>query len=162
MGWHEAYLAQARSEYAVLRRLNSPGVEYAHRLHYLQMVTEKLAKGMQTPAGSTKAAAKSHIHFVRMLQALPTLTWVWRKLGYPNARAFRSLIGSVLSMAWKIERLAPDQAGLTKPNPEYPWVDLSSRRVYAPAEYKFPEFDPNDPRMAKIERLIEGLLRLTN
>jgi len=52
MTWHEAYMEQARSDYAVRQLLNRARVEYAHQLHYLQMFTEKFAKGFLTAPAS--------------------------------------------------------------------------------------------------------------
>jgi hypothetical protein len=161
MDWHEAYLAQARSEFAILRRLSAPDVEYCHRLHYLQMVTEKLAKAMLTPPGSETPAPASHVMFVKMLQVLKGRREIRRQLRYPKAEVFTSYINSLLDLAGRIERLSPDQAGFTRPNPEYPWwKDRSTRQAWAPMEYDFPEFNPRDPRMSRIDQLIGDLLRL--
>jgi hypothetical protein len=162
MGWHEAYLAQARSEHAVWKRLDDQEVEYCHRLHCLQMVTEKLAKAMLTPPGSATPAPKVHTVFVRMLQVLKWRPDIQRQLRYPNAAVFKSYIDSLLGLARRIERLSPNQAGLTQPNPEYPWEDQAARRIWAPAEYEYPEFEPLHPKMIKIARLIGDLLRLAN
>ena len=64
-------------------------------------------------------------------------------------------------LAWRIERLSPDQAGFTHPNPEYPWWrDKTARQAWAPVEYDFPEFNPLDAKMIKIDQLIGDLLRL--
>src|ERR1035437_10381682 len=120
MDWHEAYLTQARSEYAVSRKLGED-VEYCHHLHYLQMVSEKLSKGILTLSGSKTPAPMSHIMFVRMLQTIKGRYDIRRQLGYESANVFNSYIDSLLGLAGKIERLSPDQAGLTQPNPEYPW-----------------------------------------
>jgi hypothetical protein len=153
MGWHESYLIQARSEYAVLQRLSRPGVEYCHRLHYLQMVTEKLAKAMLTAVDTATAAPTSHAMFVRMLQVLKGRPEIRRQLGYSDAGIFKAFIDSLLDLAARIERLSPDQAGLTQPNPEYPWQDRTTDQVITPAQHPFTEFDPRDPKMLKIDRL---------
>lgn len=161
MDWHDAYLAQAKSDYAVMKRLNRPDVEYCHRLHYLQMATEKLAKAMMTRRGSNTPAKKSHAMFVRMLQLIRNSRDVRQQLGYYKADFFVSYIDSLMDLASKIERLSPDQAGFTRPNPEYPWwKDQAASHVWAPSEYNFPEFDPLDPKMVKIELLVGDLLRL--
>jgi hypothetical protein len=160
MDWHEAYLTQARSEYAVSRKLGED-VEHCHHLHYLQMVSEKLAKGILTPSGSMTPAPMSHVMFVRMLKAIKGRPDIRQQLGYRSVDVFRSYIDSLLDLAWKIERLSPEQAGLTQPNPEYPWwKDPGKTQVMAPAQYDFPEFDQRNRRMGKIDRLIGALLRL--
>lgn len=162
MGWHQAYLVQARSDYAVLKRLGAAGVENCHRLHYLQMVTEKISKAMLTPPNSKVPAQPSHRMFVRMLQVIKSRPEIRQQLGFRSSLVFKSYLDSILDLAAKIEELSPDQAGFTQPNPEYPWQEDASQPVVAPAEHCFAQFDPRDPRMVKIERLIDDLLRLTN
>ena len=146
MGWHEAYLAQARGEHAVLRMLTGRKLESCHRLHYLQMVTEKLAKALLTKPGSDTPAPPSHVLFVRMLQSLKWRPDVWRSLGYTRATVFKRYVDSLLDLATKIERLSPDQAGFGQPNPEYPWRDRAGNQVLAPVEYEFAEFDQRPNR----------------
>ncbi|MFB3890848.1 MAG: hypothetical protein ACE15C_02365 [Phycisphaerae bacterium] len=158
MGWHEAYLVQARSEYAVLKKLGDLNVEYSHRLHYLQMLTEKLSKAMQTPPGKRAPAPMTHVMFVQMLQALINWPEMRRRLGYDRPSVFREYTRSLLDVARSIERLSPDIAGLTQPNPEYPWEDRGANRVWAPAEFDFQQFDPKAPRMAKIAKLVDDLI----
>ncbi len=163
MGWHEAYLTQARSDHRLLGNLGKRGkdVEYCHRLHYLQMATEKLAKAILTPRGGTDPAQTSHVMFVRMLQTLKRNRRLRRLLGYGRATAaFTNYIDSLLDLAARVEQLSPDQAGFTRPNPEYPWRSHGSQAVLAPVEYDFPEFNPRDPRMVKLEALVSDLLRL--
>lgn len=60
-------------------------------------------------------------------------------------------------MGWHEAYLA--QAGLTQPNPEYPSEDQATPFVHTPAEYDFPEFDPRDARMVKLDRLLDDLLQ---
>jgi hypothetical protein len=163
MDWHEAYLRQARSEYAILGLLNAQKVQYCHRLHYLQMVTEKLAKGIVTPAGSRVPAPMTHAMFVRMMQVIKGRPNIRRQLGYSRAQFFSKYIDSLLDMATRIESLAPDRAGVNQPNPEYPWwKDKTAGEVCAPADYGFPEFHPGDPRMIKIQTFVSDLLRLAS
>ncbi len=157
MGWHEAYLTQARSEYAIMEKLGKD-VEDCHRLHYLQMVTEKLSKAMLTPPGSKEPAKTSHVMFVRMLRTLKSSPEFRRQLGFTSVFGFNSYIDSLLDMAGKIERLSPDQAGLTQPNPEYPWRDNATQQVLAPSDYSFPGFDPHDFKMIRIKKLVNSLL----
>ena len=118
MGWREAFLAQARSDHAIFFRLNDANVEYCHRLHYLQMACEKLAKGFLTPLSSATPPEPTHAVLVRMLQVLKTRPDVRRRLGFQDAARFRNYINSLLEVADKIEKLAPDLAGFSQPNPE--------------------------------------------
>ncbi|GMV98801.1 MAG: hypothetical protein AMXMBFR83_31490 [Phycisphaerae bacterium] len=134
--------------------------KYCHRLHYLQMVAEKLAKSMLTPPGSREAPPSSHSAFVRMLQVLKTRPEVRRQLGFEEAAQFKRYIDSLLALAARIEGLAPAQAGLIRPNPEYPWRDPPTGQIHAPARFDFPEFDPRDARLIKLHGLIRDLLRI--
>jgi hypothetical protein len=125
------------------------------------MVTEKLAKGVLTPAGSRKQALMTHAMFVRMMQVIKGRPNIRRHLGYAQAQFFSQYIDSLLDIATRIESLSPDKAGVTRPNPEYPWwKDKAAGEVCAPADYEFPEFHPGDPRMIKIKTLVSDLLRL--
>ncbi len=160
MDWHDAFLAQARSDHAILIRLADAAVEYCHRLHYLQMVVEKLAKSLLTPAGSATPPPMTHAAFVRMLQVLKSRPEIRRQLGFDDAARFKSYIDSLLDLAGKIARLAPAQAGLTQPNPEYPWRDLSTHQIQVPAQFDFPEFDPRKPKMIKIHEHLRNLLQI--
>ncbi len=160
MDWHDAFREQARSDHVILGRLADPAVEYCHRLHYLQMTAEKLAKSLLTPPGSAAPPPTSHAAFVRMLQVLKARPEIRRQLGFDDAAQFKSYIDSLLDLAGKIEGLAPAQAGLTHPNPEYPWGDVSTDQVQVPARFAFPEFDPRKPKMIKIHQLLRDLLRI--
>jgi len=159
MSWREAFLRQARSEHEVRRRLGDLGVEYSHRLHYLQMVAEKLSKGMQAAPGHTDAPQLTHHSFVRLLQVLKRRPELRRQLGYIDADVFRRFIDSILDLANQVQRLAPS-GELTQANPEYPWRDPVTGIVRAPVDYSFDLFDPRNPRMIKLEKLLDALLRI--
>lgn len=162
MNWRQAFIRQAKSEHAVRRRLNGPGVEYSHRLHYLQMVTEKLAKGFQANPSDRNPPPTTHHALVRLLQQTKGRPDLRRLLGHTDAAVFRSFIDSLLDLADQIERLAPSAASTTQPNPEYPWRDQTTDEVVAPVDYDFPLFDPRDPRMIKFERLLDALVRIAS
>ena len=159
MLWREAFLAQARSDYAILLKLNQPTVDYSHRLHYLQMAVEKLAKGLLSDPAGTDPPEPSHAVVVRMLQVLKSRPDIRKSLGYSDAAIFKRYIDSLLGIGRQIEQLAPALAGFTQPNPEYPWRDLMFSSVLVPANYSFPEFDPGDPKVQKLTDLIRRLLR---
>lgn len=143
-----------------MKKLATARVEYSHQLHYLQMVTEKLAKAMLTPVGSLDPAPTSHTAFVRMLQSLKGRPEVRHQLGFTDTALFRSYIDSLLGIADQIQRLSPDRAGLKQPNPEYPWQSPGTTDVITPAEYDFPEFNPRSAKMIKVDRLIDDMLRI--
>ena len=160
MDWREAFLHQAKSDHMVWGKLNQARTEYSHQLHYVQMVTEKLAKGFLAKPGSTTPPRTVHAAFVRMLRLIKGRPDIRRQLGYKDAAVFASYINSLLPLADSIEKLAPASAGTTLPNPEYPWEDRSSHEVTAPALFAFPDFDPRESRMAKMVKLIQQLLRI--
>jgi hypothetical protein len=160
MNWREAFLRQARSEENVRQRLNQRAVAYCHRLHYLQMVSEKLARGFQMRAASRQPPPLEHKGFVRMLQMIKGRPEIRRMLGYGDTASFVAFVDSLLDLASRVERLAPSHAGLTEPNPEYPWWDPRSGEVYVPSQFAFADFDPRSPRMVKLEQLLQDLLRI--
>jgi hypothetical protein len=159
--WRKAFLRQARSENAVRHRLNHPRVEYSHRLHYFQMVAEKLAKGLTVDPDSHEPPPTSHQSLVRLLQMLKGWSHIRNQLGYKDANTFRSFIDSLLSIAEQIERLAPSGVRLTEPNPEYPWMDPATAIVRAPCDYSFEAFGHQNWKVAKLSDLIDSLLRIT-
>lgn len=160
MSWSVAFFRQARSDNAVRRRLNHPDVEYSHRLQYLQMTTEKLAKGFASTSTAEQPPPPSHKAFVRLLQTLKVRPEIRRRLGYADAARFRAFIDSLLPLAEQIEDLAPSSAGQSRPNPEYPWADPVTGIIHVPAEFRFAMFDPRNTRMIKLEQLVESLIRM--
>jgi hypothetical protein len=158
MNWREAFFRQASSDHLIRQRLNTPAVEYCHRLHYLQMMTEKLAKAFLTGPDDQEPPQFSHVMFVRLLRVIRGRPDMRRVLGYSDSAAFRQFIDSLLPLADQIQRLAPSVAGTTQPNPEYPWKPAADQDVIAPADYAFPLFDPRAPRMIKLETLLDRLV----
>ena len=161
MNWRDAFLAQARSDAEIRILLNRKRCEYSHQLHYLQMVTEKLAKGLMASQNNAPPV-KTHAAFVRCLQHIKGRPDLRRQLGYKERSVFRSFIDSLLPLASEIERLAPKFSGTTQPNPEYPWQPTPEHEVEVPANFSFSAFDSCSPRMIKLVLLIENLLRITS
>ncbi len=160
MNWREAFLAQARSDAEIRVLLNRKRCDYSHQLHYLQMVTEKLAKGLLAPQKNAPPA-KTHAGFVRLLHHIRGRPDLRRQLGYKERSVFRSFINSLLPLAEQIQRLAPSYAGFSQPNPEYPWQPKADGQVVYPASFAFPVFNPKHAHMVKLVRLVENLLRIT-
>ncbi|MFP4054125.1 MAG: hypothetical protein ACLFV7_09705 [Phycisphaerae bacterium] len=160
MDWREAFLRQARSDYETWGRLNKLGVEYSHQLHYIQMMTEKLAKAFLVRPGASNPPPLSHRAFVSMLRVIKGRNEIRKALGYGNKKSYRAYLDSLLPIADRLERLAPALAGTSQPNPEYPWRDARTGQVEAPVDYPFPDFDPRRPEMAKLMTLVPQLLRV--
>lgn len=160
MTWREAFLVQARSDHALFERLAALRAEACHRLHYFQMVTEKLAKAWLTGPEAGRPPKPVHAAFVRMLQVIKSQPAVRRQLGYERADVFKKYVDSLLELARRIEALAPAIAGFSQPNAEHPWQDAGTGSVQVPATYPFTEFDrKTNLQMAKLDRLVRALLR---
>jgi len=160
MTWREAFLKQARSDFKVMDQLAKSEVELCHRLHYLQMGTEKLARGWRIRANSTEKPAMTHVALVRLLQQLKAEQWIGRRVGYKDNRVFRHFIDRLLDTARKVQNLVPSQAGYDQPNPEYPWQDHGTVSIHAPAGYSFEDFDLEGLKLIQLERLLRALLRI--
>ena len=160
MSWRAAFLRQATSENAIRRQLNTAQAEYSHQLHYLQMVTEKLAKGLLASPEDTNPPAPVHGALVRLLQSLKGQPHLRKQLGYNDPAIFRRFINSLLDLAASVEQLAPSAAGFDRANPEYPWRDKISSQVLAPIDFRFDAFDARNPQMIKLEALVGQLLIL--
>lgn len=150
----QLFLAQARSDYEIFRRLARQGV--CHRLHYLQMCTEKLSKvwfwrNMTVPA-------HGHYTFEPFLRALHSSgrSDLHRTFGYNDARGLMRRWPSILLLATRIQQLVP---GPTNPNPEYPWP--RNNPTDGPLGYTFPEWQEWNSSTAgrRLRLFIENLLR---
>lgn len=158
MNWRDAFLTQAWSDYQLFEKLNSERCPLCHKLHYLQMATEKLAKSFLCSPKSDNPPRKTHYAFVRFLK-LSKQRHHWRKgLGYEhNLNAYASYIDSLIPVAERIEKLAPVGGNFDKVNPEYPWID-GERIVICPALHHFSEFKKTD--LVKIRDLVFRLFRI--
>lgn len=90
MSWRAAFLRQAASDDAIRRMLISVRAPVCHQLPYLQMVTEKLAKGLLQGIANPKPPIPTHSAFVRLLQVIKTSREYRRHFGFTDARSFRS------------------------------------------------------------------------
>jgi hypothetical protein len=118
-----------------------------HSLHYLQMVTEKIAKAYFWRNGSPPP--KNHAGFVQFLRFLGQIKKpndrerIANLFTFQRFSDFQNWICAVLPMAYDLERLAPALAK-DGPNPEYPWP------------HEEPETAPVDHRFAEWARLTTG------
>lgn len=156
MSWRDAFLKQSRSDYETLRHLSDQRVPLCHRLHYLQMASEKLAKACLCRPGGGHPGTTHHVQ-ERMLRVLKGRPDVRRCLGYgEDCLAYCRYIDSLLPVARAVENLAPVGGDCTTANPEYPWQP-SPGQVICPTEYGFAEFAKTD--VVKFQTLVCGLLR---
>lgn len=150
--WRTAYFKQARSDYALFKQLIlQADVPVCQRLHFLQMTTEKLAKGFQTPKDGLPPERTHYAfaNFVQLVKRTPAL----RRLCDCKEIQVRPFLDSLLPIAVEIEELAPI-GDRERPNPEYPWEVRGD--VIAPIDYDFKQLDLKSPRMLKMLRLIES------
>ncbi len=133
----ELWWRQAESDFDVYGRMRRGGFSACHILHYLQMTTEKLSKAYLWRAGHSPP--KVHTGFVRFLRAIATRTdaeleRIAPLLRFGRAHDFELWIKSVLPLAYRIQNLAPAEAG-DGPNPEYPWPHEVP--LHTPVRYEF-------------------------
>lgn len=157
MPWQNGYLRQAESDYEIYSTLNKSRVALCHRLHYLQMASEKLAKSFLCH-GKHKPYPKTHYALVRFLKRTKKSQSVSRLMGYTNNHlAYCSYIDSLLDVATRVEDLAPVGGNYNKLNPEYPWADASGV-IQIPVDYTFHEFSATD--LAKLQTLVSNLFKI--
>ncbi len=132
----DAYAEQSRSDFAVYS-VHLRDVEECHRLHFLQMACEKIAKAYRLR--DTESFAEddlySHVVFSKFI------------LGFLKARHLREYYHSreakrrhieryARGLAVGVERLAPAvDRERTPENAEYPWV--SGEAVSTPARHRY-------------------------
>lgn len=136
--YQKLWWQQAQSDHVVFVLLRNQGIADCHSLHYLQMVTEKIAKAHFWRRGSPPPM--DHAAFVRFMRYFGQIPRNNREriadlFTFTRFDDFQAWIRTVLPLAYELERLAPTlaQAG---PNPEYPWPHEQPR--FAPANEKFP------------------------
>ncbi len=124
--YQQLWWEQSRSDHSILILLRRNGSDSCHQLHYLQMVTEKLAKAYFWRTGT--APRKKHTGFVQFMRTLGGVqqakqTSIATALEFKTFVAFQTWIRNVLPLIYELERLAPALA-LNGPNPEYPWPHI--------------------------------------
>jgi len=136
--YQELWWQQAKSDHDAFRLLRGRGIAQCHSLHYLQMVTEKIAKAYFWRDGSPPP--KKHAGFAQFMRFLGLIRQDDRErvanlFTFTRFKDFQNWIREVMPIAYELERLAPTLAG-NGPNPEYPWPHERPRS--APVNYDFP------------------------
>lgn len=160
MDWRTAYFQQAKSDYdMLLRLLKEDDIPSCQILHYLQMTTEKLAKGFLIAPGGSRYP-KTHDAFARFVKKYarlnPDLQWA---CGCVNVSQFGAYLDGLRDLAQRIEDLSPE--GDDHPNPEYPWEQ--NGLIIAPISYPFPDLDlrQQSAKMTKLLKFIAACFTLT-
>jgi hypothetical protein len=137
----EAFIAQARSDWGIHRLLSEQSdVAPCHRLHYLQMACEKLAKAyrLRDTESAVSELVSKHTGFEKFVGAFFAVALKDEYRG--KDEQLRGLIRRARALAREIEKLAPaiDRADAPE-NVEYPWEQ--NDRVIAPCSYTFPSIE---------------------
>ncbi len=134
--WQMAFLKQARSDWEAYQRTRQAVWPHCHRLHFLQMATEKLGKALLIGGHSKlKDVTHSHSAFVKFMHIASNNYGLQSKLKMAKLQ-LKADFSRLLPRAYDIEHLAPALAQ-DGPNPEYPWLDKSGQ-IYVPVDYSFP------------------------
>ena len=161
MTWTDAFLRQAKSDFAVYQEFNRQGKHISNQLHYLQMATEKLAKALLCRY-SNRPPKASHVALGPFLKQSKGRVKLREALGYGNNySSFVAYIDSLLPFAEKIQNLAPGGRRLDQPNPEYPW-EKRDGHVWAPIDYTFDDIRLDATNLNKLKTLVVRLMRIAN
>lgn len=153
--WRTAFLRQARSDYALFQTLRTQDdVPLCHKLHCLQMATEKLAKALQTPPG--RRPDRTHTAFASFVQTATTNPQLRRISRYQNRAQYRAALSSLLPLAQSLEDLSPE--GPDHPNPEYPWEQ--NGQVVSPLDYAWTGFQLQSPAMIRLLQFLDDCFSL--
>ena len=136
----DAYAEQSRSDFAVYR-VYLRNAEECHRLHFLQMACEKIAKAyrLRDTASFTEDDLYSHVVFSKFILGFLKARWLRERYRSRDAKR-RHMERYARGLAVGIERLAPAvDREQTPENAEYPWlnngvVSIPVRHRYALSE----------------------------
>jgi hypothetical protein len=131
-----AFIKQARSDWLVFRALSEPPIAFCHRLHYLQMACEKLAKAyrLRDTSSPIDELISKHTGFEKFIGAF----FLAIKSEYVGKhKQLETLIRTSRNYAREVEKLAPAIDRVCAPeNAEYPWERDGA--IVVPCEYTYP------------------------
>ena len=133
----DAYAQQSRSDFAVYQK-HLQGVEECHRLHYLQMACEKIAKAyrLRDPVSFSPDDLYSHVVFSKFIVIFLKSVPVRSRYRVQEAKR-RQMERYARTLALEIEKLAPAvDREQTPENAEYPWIIGDT--VFAPCLHRYP------------------------
>lgn len=141
--WAIAFLRQGKADLETFLFLSGMGpskVPTCHRLQFLQMACEKIAKAYRIRDTAASLEGESglltrHVGFQKFFRAFLLSPTVRRSYqGRDEQRRLQSRM--VLGLAREVEKLAPSVDQLTAPeNVEYPW--RTSDGIVTPCEHEF-------------------------
>lgn len=139
--WSHGYARQADADFKMFQMLGSPELEAfavvdCHKLLFLQMACEKLAKAHLCAGGTDPAALqRSHAYIAGTLPVILRHTAVL--LNYKSKQA-NWVLEHAKHLAQEIECLAPavKRGGQRRDNCEYPWAD-DQDNLHIPLNWSF-------------------------
>lgn len=158
MNWREAFLAQAWSDFEMFDvHLNGANVALCHRLHYLQMATEKLAKVLSLAPQCEEPPPFTHHILIAQLDLIPQNKTLRNSLGYQGRTGqLKQMLRKLRPTAQRVEDLAPSRETISQANAEYPWKGPHDS-VFAPCHHEFPELTKTE--LNQFASFIRNLLR---
>lgn len=135
--WQQAFARQARADFDMWDELQDcRDVLECHKLHFLQMACEKLAKAHLCGTGTDPyAIQQSHAYVAK---SLPKITQHHYARRGKRVKKYGFLLKEIRRLAREIELLCPavDDGGRRRDNYEYPW-ELQDGTLRVPAEHTF-------------------------
>lgn len=136
--WARAFAKQAKADFEAWNSLSKRArVASCHRLHFLQMACEKLAKAHLCRGGSDPSKLQaSHAYVARNLPIIVREQLIRLTGKRPKRSDF--VLKHAKHLAREIELLAPavDDGGRRPDNCEYPWEDEGGN-IHVPFEHSF-------------------------
>lgn len=141
--WRKAFARQSLSDLKVYERLCTEGwgLPHCHRLHYLQMHLEKLAKAFcwdpEELRNNIPEFDRTHSVAAKVLPIV--VGQFAREGGYDPSVVGRKLT-QIRQICREVDLLSPAvRDGEKRPdNTEYPWASQDGKSIIAPCERKFP------------------------
>lgn len=139
--WACGYAKQSQSDFAIYQLLESQGVQKCHRLHFLQMACEKIAKAyrFRDTATSEEKLNTEHVAFSQFMGSYLASDHMKKRYRI-HAKELPKIMKHARSLARAIEKLAPAVDRERSPaNAEYPWQ--AGDQIVIPCEYNFPDLE---------------------
>ena len=129
---------QAASDFEIFELMRRVDQAQCHKLHYLQMASEKIAKAYFWR--ENKAPAKKHLMFVKFVTYLAqphmdSRDRVANIFAFSHVDSFRTWVFNLVPLAYDLEHLQPQLAN-EGPNCEYPWPHSAPK--LNPVGFNFP------------------------
>lgn len=150
--WARACAKQALSDLDAREALVEAGSRKCHRLHFLQMASEKVSKAHLTKANGHDNVRNRHDYVAKHL---PTIARIFYAAINDGNELRGWEIQEIRRLAKEIEVLSPacDGGNLREDNSEYPWEN-GRGGVCTPCEYSFPNIDDGSRAIVRLIRLI--------